>query len=97
KNKKELDKVLFAKNPNDYIIAAGTHAEQEGEMESPQEVAYSIYSSHEYKVLPFDDENGNRMFRVTNPWNQSHQVIMDAEKLKEFFEDFSVSKVNKEA
>ena len=66
-------------------------------MESPQEVSYSIYSSHEYKVIPFDDENGNRMFRVTNPWTQSHQVIMDADKLKEFFADFSVSKVNKNA
>lgn len=97
KDDKKLDKVLFAENPTDYIIAAGTAYEEEGEMESPQEVSYSIYSSHEYKVIPFDDENGNRMFRVTNPWNQSHQVIMDADKLKEFFADFSVSKVNKNA
>lgn len=92
-----IDEALFAKNPNDYIIAAGTHPEVDGEMESPQEVAYSIYSSHAYKVLPFDDKDGNRMFEVTNPWNQSHRVIMDAEKLKEFFEDFSIAKVNPNA
>ena len=92
-----IDEALFAKNPNDYIIAAGTHPEVEGEMESPQEVSYSIYSSHAYKVLPFDDKDGNRMFEVTNPWNQSHRVIMDAEKLKEFFEDFSIAKVNPNA
>lgn len=92
-----IDEVLFAKNPSDYIIAAGTHPEVEGEMESPQEVSYSIYSSHAYKVLPFDDKDGNRMFEVTNPWNQSHRVIMDAEKLKEFFEDFSIAKVNPNA
>lgn len=97
KDDRKLDKILYAENPNDYIIAAGTAPSEEGEMESPQEVSYSIYSSHEYKVLPFDDENGNRMFKVTNPWNQSHQVVMDAEKLKEFFADFSVSKVNKNA
>ena len=92
-----IDEALFAKNPNDYIIAAGTHPEVDGEMESPQEVSYSIYSSHAYKVLPFDDKDGNRMFEVTNPWNQSHRVIMDAEKLKEFFEDFSIAKVNPNA
>ena len=92
-----IDEALFAKNPSDYIIAAGTHPEVEGEMESPQEVSYSIYSSHAYKVLPFDDKDGNRMFEVTNPWNQSHRVIMDAEKLKEFFEDFSIAKVNPNA
>ena len=89
----DIDDVLFAEDPQEYIIACGTHAEVEGEMESPQEISYSIYSSHAYKVLPFDDENGNRMFEVTNPWNQSHRVIMDAEKLKEFFEDFSIAKV----
>lgn len=89
----DIDDVLFAEDPQEYIIACGTHAEVEGEMESPQEISYSIYSSHAYKVLPFDDENGKRMFEVTNPWNQSHRVIMDAEKLKEFFEDFSIAKV----
>lgn len=96
-DEKAIDEALFAKNPSDYIIAAGTHPEVEGEMESPQEVSYSIYSSHAYKVLPFDDENGKRMFEVTNPWNQSHRVIMDAAKLKEFFEDFSIAKVNPNA
>ena len=38
-----------------------------------------------------------KMFEVTNPWNQSHRVIMDAEILKEFFEDFSFAKVNPNA
>ncbi len=96
-DEEEIDEALFAKNPQDYIIACGTHPEVEGEMESPQEVSYSIYSSHAYKVLPFDDEKGNRMFEVTNPWNQSHRVIMDAEKLKQFFEYFSIAKVNPNA
>ena len=96
-DEEEIDEALFAKNPNDYIIACGTHPEVEGEMESPQEVSYSIYSSHAYKVIPFDDKDGNRMFEVTNPWNQSHRVIMDAAKLKEFFEDFSIAKVNPNA
>lgn len=96
-DEEEIDEALFAKNPNDYIIACGTHPEVEGEMESPQEVSYSIYSSHAYKVIPFDDKDGNRMFEVTNPWNQSHRVIMDVAKLKEFFEDFSIAKVNPNA
>ncbi|MBQ2645146.1 hypothetical protein IJG14_06215 [bacterium] len=89
-----INKFLLSKNPYDYIITAGTFAAEEGEMESPQELSYSIYSSHAYKVLPFDDKNGNRMFKVTNPWNQSHMVIMTLENLKEFFEDFAIAKVN---
>ena len=90
---KKLDVILNDKNPDKYIITAGTHPEQEGGMEQPQEVEYSIYSSHAYKVLPYDNEDGERRFKVTNPWNQSHMVDMDAEKLKEFFADFSIAKV----
>ncbi len=96
-DEEEINEALFAENPDDYIIAGGTHPEEEGEMESPQEVAYSIYSSHAYKIKPFDNEEGTRMFEVTNPWNQSHRVIMNVEKLKEFFEDFSIAKVNQNA
>ena len=92
---KKLDKVLFAENPDDYIISAGTPASEEG-MESDVDPSYSVYSSHAYKVLPFDDENGQRMFKVTNPWNQSHRVIMDIDTLKAYFEDFTVARVNQE-
>ena len=91
---KEIDKALLAKNPHDYIITAGTYPEEEGGMESPQEKSYSIYSSHAYKILPFDDEKGNRMFKVTNPWNQSHAVIMDIDHVKEFFQDIAITKVH---
>jgi hypothetical protein len=90
----EIDKALFAKNPNEYIIAASTPDGGDEGIESPQETAYSIYSSHAYKVLPFNDKNGKRMFEVTNPWNQSHRVIMDETKLKSFFESFAIAKVN---
>lgn len=89
---KQLDVILNDKNPDKYIITAGT-PEQEGGMEQPQEVEYSIYSSHAYKVLPYDNEDGERRFKVTNPWNQAHMVDMDTEKLKEFFADFSIAKV----
>ncbi|MCR5260608.1 MAG: hypothetical protein K6C94_02100 [Candidatus Gastranaerophilales bacterium] len=90
---KEIDKALLAKNPYDYIITAGTYPEGEG-MENPQDETYSIYSSHAYKVLPFDDKNGKRMFKVTNPWNQSHAVIMDMDHVKSFFQDFAITQVN---
>ena len=89
----KIDEALFSRNPEEYLIVAGTPS-NETKVESPQDVAYSIYSSHGYAVTPFDDKYGNRMFEVTNPWNQSHSVIMNEEKLKEFFVDFSVVKVN---
>lgn len=93
----EINEALFAENPQNYIIAGGTYSEEEGEMESPQEVAYSIYSSHAYKIEPFDNDEGTRMFKVTNPWNQSHRVIMDVEKLREYFADISIAEVNPNA
>lgn len=92
-NDAEIDAALLSENPHDYLITAGTFPEEEGEMETPQEKSYSIYSSHAYKVLPFDDEEGNRKFKVTNPWNQSHTVVMEMEHLKTFFQDFAIAKV----
>lgn len=87
-----LDEALFADDPNEYIITAHTPSSEEG-VESEIAEAYSIYSSHEYKICPFDDENGDRKFKVTNPWNQSQQITMDEDKLKEYFTEFVVSSV----
>ena len=89
----KLDKALNAANPDKYIITASTYSSEDGGMEQAQETEYSIYSSHAYKILPYDSEDGERRFKVTNPWNQSHMVDMDMDKLKEYFEDFAVSKV----
>lgn len=86
---KEIKSKLFDKDTQKYIITASTPAGEE--MESPVEKEYSVYSSHAYKVTPYDDENGNRMFKVTNPWNQSHQVIMDFEKITEFFQVLEIA------
>lgn len=87
-----LDEALFSEDINEYIITAHTAAAGE-EVESAVAEDDSIYSSHEYKISPFDDENGNRKFKVTNPWNQSQQVIMDEDKLKEYFTEFAVASV----
>ena len=65
----------------------------DGPLEKPQDPSYSIYSSHAYKILPFDDKNGKRKFKVTNPWNQSHAVIMTLNKVKQFFQDLAIAKV----
>ena len=73
--------------------ASATEATPLKANEQPQEVDYSIYSSHAYKIMPFDDKNGRRKFKVTNPWNQSHAVIMTLNKVKEFFQDIAIAKV----
>ncbi|MGN0013837.1 MAG: hypothetical protein ACI37T_00290 [Candidatus Gastranaerophilaceae bacterium] len=87
-----LDEALFAEDANEYIITAHTPATGE-EVETAVAGDDSIYSSHEYKISPFDDENCNRKFKVTNPWNQSQQVIMDEDKLKEYFTEFTVASI----
>ncbi|MCR5260609.1 MAG: hypothetical protein K6C94_02105 [Candidatus Gastranaerophilales bacterium] len=95
-----IDEALFAENPNDYLISAITYDASEtvdnksGRVEQEQNKSYSIYSQHAYKILPFDDENGKRMFKVTNPWNQSHRVVMDEKTLKTYFEEFAVTDLN---
>lgn len=92
-NESEVEKVLTTENPDDYIILAGTNSSEDGKIESPLALSYSIYSAHEYSILPFDDENGKRMFKVTNPWNGSHPAVMGLDKIKEFFDDFTIAKV----
>ena len=98
-----IEEALFADNPDDYIISATTYdykgddiEENSDRAEIQQNESYSIYSKHAYKILPFNDEDGNRMFKVTNPWNQSHRVVMDFEKLTEFFEEFSITDLTQE-
>ena len=88
----EIEDILFAEDANQYIIAAATPPADEG-MESPVATTYSVYSSHAYKISPFDDENGERMFKVTNPWNQSHQVIMSYNKIREYFANITAADV----
>lgn len=92
-NESEIEKVLTTENPDNYIILAGTNASEDGKTESPVALSYSIYSAHEYSIKPFDDENGNRMYKVTNPWNGSHPAIMGLDKIKEYFDDFTIAKV----
>ena len=89
---KKLDEILNTNNPDKYLITASTYPDDDG-VEVPQAIDYSIISSHAYKILPYDSEDGERRFKVTNPWNQSHIVDLDAEKLKEFFWYFSVAKL----
>lgn len=60
-----LDEALFSEDTNEYIITAHTSSADEG-VESKIAEDDSIYSSHEYKICPFDDENGDRKFKVTN-------------------------------
>lgn len=90
----EIDEALFSDDTNAYIITASTPSASEKEgVEVPVETSYSIYSWHVYKVQPYDDENGERMFKITNPWNQSRQVVMDESMLKEYFSNFSFTRV----
>lgn len=90
----EIDEALFSDDTNAYIITASTPSASEKEgVEVPVETSYSIYSWHVYKVQPYDDENGERMFKITNPWNQSRQVVMDESMLKEYFSNFSFTSV----
>ncbi len=90
-DEEEIDDILFSCDVNDYIITAHTPSLSGEERENPINEKYSMYSGHEYKISPFDDENGKRKFKVTNPWNQSQQVEMNINMLKKYFTEISVS------
>ncbi|MCR5260607.1 MAG: hypothetical protein K6C94_02095 [Candidatus Gastranaerophilales bacterium] len=91
---RDVKKALFSKHPEDYIITASTLLRKLGSNAEYMEETYSISPRHSYTIQPFDNEHGKRMFRVTNPWNQSQTVVMDFEHLSDFFGIVGVAKVH---
>lgn len=85
--------LLMSEEAKNYIFIAGSLSD--GSLtEKPIAKDYSLYSSHAYKIEPFDDENGERKFYVENPWNSTQNTVMKFDRLQEFFEVICSAKVN---
>lgn len=93
----ELQEILS--NPEEakqYIFSGGT--KREGRQnpfraELIMDRSLNMYGAHAYRIAPSVDEKGNTVFKVSNPWNSSHNSILTMEQLKEFFIEIHMAKI----
>lgn len=76
----------------EYIICGGTRSGRSA-IEKKLDRSMSMYSRHAYRIIPFKDKGGNEMYRVSNPWNGSHDSVMTYEDMGKFFREISIAKV----
>lgn len=93
----EIQKIL--QNPEmskDYIFSGGTKREGHANLfraELVMDRSLSMFGSHAYRITPSQDNEGNNIYKVSNPWNSSHNAILTMEQLKEFFIEIHVAKI----
>lgn len=76
----------------EYIICGGTRSGRSA-IERKLDRSKSMYSRHAYRIIPFKDKGGNEMYRVSNPWNGSHDSVMTYDDMSKFFKEISIAKV----
>ena len=52
-----------------------------------------MYGTHAYRIAPSQDNDGNTVFKVSNPWNSSHNAILTFDQMKEFFSQVHMAKI----
>ncbi len=75
-----------------YLILGGTRAGKTP-IERKLNRSMSMYTGHAYRIIPFRDNDGNEKFRVSNPWNGSHDAVMTFDDMSKYFTQFSCVKV----
>ena len=88
-DEEKIDNILSTIDPKSCIITCSTdNRVLEKDMQEIEDNNLSTY--HAYCAEPFDDENGNRLFKVTNPWNQTQSVTMNLEQMKAYYGSFNI-------
>lgn len=88
------------KNPElakDYIFSGGTKNEGRTNpirAELVMDRSLNMYGTHAYRIMPSTDDKGVTVFKVSNPWNSSHNTILTFEQLQKFFAEIHVAKVS---
>lgn len=75
-----------------YLILGGTKSGH-SPLEKKLDRSMSMYTGHAYRIIPFRDNDGSEKFRVSNPWNGSHDAVMTFEDMSKYFTQFSCVKV----
>lgn len=87
------------KNPDaakNYIITGGTKSEGKSVPLRAEKIIdknYSMYGSHAYRIIPSKDKDGNIIYKASNPFNSSHDVILTFEQIKEFFSQIHAAEI----
>lgn len=93
----EIQEIL--QNPElskDFIFSGGTKREGHANLfraELVMDRSLSMYGAHAYRISPSQDNEGNVFYKVSNPWNSSHNAILTMEQLKQFFTEIHIAKI----
>ncbi|MCR5260347.1 MAG: hypothetical protein K6C94_00735 [Candidatus Gastranaerophilales bacterium] len=80
----------------DYIFSGGTKREGRQNLfhaELVMDRSLSMYGAHAYRIAPSVNKDGETVFKVSNPWNSSHNAILTMAQLKEFFSEIHTAKI----
>lgn len=92
-----LEEIL--KDPDaskEYIFSGGTKNKGKRNLlraELIMDRSLSMYGTHAYRIAPSQDNDGNTVFKVSNPWNSSHNAILTFDQMKEFFSQVHMAKI----
>ncbi|MGN0006411.1 MAG: hypothetical protein ACI37Z_10670 [Candidatus Gastranaerophilaceae bacterium] len=96
----EREVCQLLKNPElskNYIFSGGTKNEGRTNpirAELVMDRSLNMYGAHAYRIMPSTDDKGETVFKVSNPWNSSHNTILTFEQLQKFFAEIHVAKVS---
>lgn len=79
-----------------YIFSGGTKREGRHNpirAELIMDRSLSMYGAHAYRITPSTNDGREPVFKVSNPWNSSHNSILTMEQLKEFFSEIHTAKI----
>ena len=79
-----------SENWGEYIIGGGTKGTSDTTFLNEN---LQLAACHAYSIEPFvADELGNVMYKVTNPWHGTNNIILTLEELEEYFDQFYVAR-----
>lgn len=53
-----------------------------------------LFGSHAYRIIPFQNDNGEILYKASNPWNSSHDLILSLDDLKNTFLEIDTAKIS---
>lgn len=93
----EIKDILMSPDANEkYIFSGGTKNQGRRNPLRAELIidrSLSMYGAHAYRVAPSTDENGNVVFKVSNPWNSSHNAVLTMAQMEEFFSQIHIAEI----
>lgn len=87
-------------NPDEYkkyLFVGGTKHEGMQNLFRQEKVIDNhkkLFGSHAYRIIPFQNEKGEILYKASNPWNSSHDLILSLDDLKNTFLEIDIAKIS---